>query len=202
MKNKWDERYAQEEYIYGKEPNVYLREKLEQLTVGRILFPAEGEGRNAVYAAKKGWEVEAFDASKEGKKKAEKLAIKNQVTIKYERAKVEDINFQKENFDVIALIYAHFPTDRRSLHQKLSTYLKPGGYLILEAFNKKHVKNQQLNPHAGGPKNIDLLYDLEELKSDFDNFEFLEAANAEINLQEGKNHVGEAAVVRVFGVKK
>lgn len=126
MENKWDERYVQEEYIYGKEPNVYLRQKLEQLTVGKILFPAEGEGRNAIFAAKKGWEVTAFDASKEGKKKAEKLAIKNQVTIDYQRAKIEEISFSKESFDVIALIYAHFPADRQSLHQKLSTYLKPG----------------------------------------------------------------------------
>src|SRR5690625_1080000 len=202
MKNKWDKRYGQEEYIYGEEPNVYFKEKLKKIPIGKILLPAEGEGRNAVYAAEVGWQVDAFDASKEGKKKAERLAAKKQVTINYERSRMEEIAFPKESFDVIALVYAHFPNDRRSLHQKLSAYLKPGGYLILEAFNKEHVKNQQVNPHAGGPKKLDLLYDLEELKGDFDNFEFLEAEDVKVELQEGKNHVGEADVVRIFGIKK
>lgn len=202
MKNKWNQRYAQEEYIYGEIPNVYLKEKLENLTAGRILFPAEGEGRNAVFAAQLGWEVDAFDASIEGKKKAEKLAAKNQVRINYKIANVKEVNFPRERFDVIALIYAHFSTDRRLLHQKLSTFLKPGGYLIFEAFSKQHIKNQQVNPDAGGPKKIDLLYDLEALKSDFDDFEFREAKQVKVNLQEGRNHVGEADVIRLFGIKR
>lgn len=74
MKEIWDERYAQSEYIYGTQPNAWLAEKLKELPVGRILFPAEGEGRNAVYAAALGWESVAFDQSAEGKAKALKLA--------------------------------------------------------------------------------------------------------------------------------
>src|SRR5690625_7249446 len=63
----WNERYAQDEYIYGEEPNEYLRKKLSILSPGKILFPADGEGRNSVYAALKGWDSEAFDISIEGK---------------------------------------------------------------------------------------------------------------------------------------
>jgi len=81
MTEFWNERYAAEEYAYGTEPNIFLKEILEQLTPGKILFPAEGEGRNAVFAAKLGWTVTAFDASTEGKRKAEMLASKNKVQI-------------------------------------------------------------------------------------------------------------------------
>lgn len=80
-KNKWDKRYSSEEFAYGEEPNKYLKQQLDKLKVGTILFPAEGEGRNAVYAALLGWNVFAFDISKEGKKKALQLAKSNNVMI-------------------------------------------------------------------------------------------------------------------------
>ena len=54
MKEVWDERYAEPDYVYGKAPNKYFKEKIDEIQIGEILFPAEGEGRNAVYAAKKG----------------------------------------------------------------------------------------------------------------------------------------------------
>ena len=66
----WDERYANEEFVYGKLPNKYFKEKIVELSVGKALFAAEGEGRNAVYAATLGWEVTAFDQSLSAKKKA------------------------------------------------------------------------------------------------------------------------------------
>jgi hypothetical protein len=75
--DKWNDRYAKSEFAYGEEPNNYLREQLEKLHKGKILFPAEGEGRNAVFAAKLGWTVSAFDISSEGQKKALQLAEKN-----------------------------------------------------------------------------------------------------------------------------
>ena len=53
--SRWNDRYSKDEYAYGEEPNRYLKEQLEKLAVGKILFPAEGEGRNAVFAAKLGW---------------------------------------------------------------------------------------------------------------------------------------------------
>jgi len=67
-KDRWDERYSNEAYAYGELPNDYLKEQLEKANVGKILFPADGEGRNGVFAAKLGWDVSAFD-SKPGLKK-------------------------------------------------------------------------------------------------------------------------------------
>ncbi|HSL87766.1 MAG TPA: hypothetical protein VK870_00530, partial [Ignavibacteriaceae bacterium] len=72
--NFWDERYSAEEYVYGKDPNEFFEEHLSKLNPGRLLLPGEGEGRNAIFAAKLGWQVDANDQSIVAKSKAEKLA--------------------------------------------------------------------------------------------------------------------------------
>ena len=77
----WDARYGEQEFAYGEKPNEYIKKQLENLSPKHILFPAEGEGRNAVYAATLGWEVSAFDLSHEGYRKAISLCMKHQVTI-------------------------------------------------------------------------------------------------------------------------
>lgn len=198
----WNERYAQEEYIYGQEPNEYLKEKLSLLSPGKILFPADGEGRNSVYAAKKGWESEAFDISIEGKFKAELLAQEMDVRIYYTVSDVEHITYPEKSFDALALIYAHFPVSvRTAYHRKLSAYVKNGGALILEAFSKSHSIFQKSNPQVGGPGNPEMLYQLDEIKSDFPDFLFEEAIEEKIRLHEGNHHKGTASVVRLFGRK-
>tara|TARA_X000000950_G_scaffold260222_1_gene329392 strand:+ start:219 stop:527 length:309 start_codon:yes stop_codon:yes gene_type:complete len=84
MKEFWDARYAQETYVYGKEPNNYFKKTLNLLKPGKILLPAEGEGRNAVHAASLGWEVFAYDFSEFAYKKAMKLAREKEVSINYQ----------------------------------------------------------------------------------------------------------------------
>lgn len=203
QKDFWNERYCNEEYIYGTLPNEYLKEKLKDLKAGKILFPAEGEGRNAVYAAVKGWESEAFDQSEEGKKKALSWASENNTDIFYTVSNVENIEFPNSSFDVLAMVYAHFSGElRRTFHRKLSEFLKPGGFLILEGFSKLQQEYQQRDPQSGGPKDTEMLYDLEELKRDFENFDIKEAVVKTIVLSEGDYHKGEASVVRIFAVKK
>lgn len=203
QKNFWNNRYSQEEFTYGKLPNEYLKEKLDTLKSGKILFPAEGEGRNAVYAAVKGWQSEAFDQSEEGEKKALLWASENNTEISYAVSNAENIEYPNSSFDALAMIYAHFPGEsRRAFHRKLSGFLKPGGYLILEGFSKLQQEYQQRNPQSGGPRDYEMLYDLEELKKDFENFEIKEAFVKTIVLNEGDYHKGEASVVRIFAVKK
>lgn len=70
----WDQRYAEDGFVYGPHPNLFFCKELGKLKPGRLLLPGEGEGRNAVYAARRGWEVVAFDQSSEGQRKALALA--------------------------------------------------------------------------------------------------------------------------------
>jgi ubiquinone/menaquinone biosynthesis C-methylase UbiE len=197
MNDFWNERYATQEYAYGVEPNQYFKEQLEKITPGKILFPAEGEGRNAVFAAKLGWQVFAFDPSTEGKRKAEKLAFENGASIDYQIAGYENIQYTPNSFDCIVLIFAHtHPLKRTEIHQKLTSYLKPGGILILEGFSKN-----QISYNSGGPRDIDMLFSKEELQSDFATFSELSVTETNYILDEGLFHQGTASVIRVFGIK-
>lgn len=201
--DRWNERFSKEEFAYGEQPNNFLKEQLEKLSVGTILFPAEGEGRNAVFAAKLGWKVSAFDISIEGKSKACKLAETNKVTIDYKVGELETLNYKAGQFDAIALIYAHFPADIKSLyHKTLAKYLRRNGVIIFEAFSKKHIEYNSKNEKAGGPKDIAALFSIDELKSDFINYEIIELAEKEIELNEGSFHNGKGSVIRFVGKKK
>lgn len=203
MKEFWNQRYSESDFAYGESPNEYFKEKLKTISAGKILFACEGEGRNAVYASKLGWEVYAFDQSEIGKNKAEFLALKKEVTIDYLVSDIENINYEKNYFDVLVLVYAHFPQEkRREYHQKLSVLLKKNGTLIIEGFSKRNIEHQNNNPNVGGPRDINMLYDLEELKSDFESFEFIEAYQTQTELDEGLYHRGEASVIRILGIKK
>lgn len=199
---RWDDRYSNAEFAYGEEPNNYLKEQLEKLNSGTILFPAEGEGRNAVFAAKSGWIAEAFDISTEGKNKALKLAEINNVTINYQVGELESLNYYTEQFDAIALIYAHFPAEIKSdIHKKLHQYLRRGGIVIFEAFSKKHLEYLAKDDKVGGPKDIESLFSIEEIKADFSDYEIIKLEEKEIELNEGTFHNGTGSVIRFVGKK-
>lgn len=200
---RWDDRYSNEAFAYGEEPNNFFRQEIEKLNAGTILFPAEGEGRNAVYAAKLGWTVAAFDISEEGKNKALKLAAANNVSIDYQIGELETLNYQAEQFDAIALIYAHFPAEiKSSIHKMLDKYLRQNGIIIFEAFSKKHLEYIALNDKVGGPKDIESLFSIEEIRADFSNYEIIELVEKEIELNEGLFHNGKGSVIRFVGRKK
>ena len=200
--SRWNERYSSEAFAYGEEPNKYLKEQLIKLPIGSILFPAEGEGRNAVFAAKLGWNVSAFDISNEGKNKAIKLAQKNNVTINYKVGELEKMDFENQQFDAIALIYAHFPANIKSIyHKKLDSYLKKNGIIIFEAFSKKNIDYVTANEKVGGPKDIESLFSIDEIKLDFPNYTIIELVEQDIELNEGHYHNGTGSVIRFVGRK-
>ena len=203
MRDFWNKRYGETIFAYGENPNVYFADKIPSISVSKILFPCEGEGRNAVYAAQLGCEVHAFDLSESAKKKAETLVQKYKVNIDYVVSEVEKIDYPTESFDALVLIFAHFPAEKRKeYHQKLIGLLKKDGILILEGFSKNHQKHQNENPQAGGPNNPEMLFDLEDLKTDFTTCEFVEAYETDVELNEGLYHIGKASVVRIMAIKK
>lgn len=202
-KNMWNERYGDKHYAYGTAPNVFFKEWLLKFAPGSILMPADGEGRNGVFAAMLGWDVTSLDLSAEGKVKALKLAADNHVAMKYLVGDLEQLEFVEESFEAIGLIYAHFAAEKKAvLHQKLDKYLKPGGVIIFEAFSKGHMLLVQLNPKVGGPRDIDMLFSKAELMADFVNYDLLLLEEQEVLLQEGKYHKGKGAVVRFVGRKR
>jgi SAM-dependent methyltransferase len=197
MNSFWDIRYSTINHVYGREPNSFFASHLKKLAPGRILLPGEGEGRNAVYAAARGWTVEAFDQSGVAKEKALKLAAEKGVQISYSVCLLEEFQFKPNHYDVAGLIFLHADTpSRQYLHRKVYESLKPGGVLLLEAFHK-----EQLNNDTGGPKSLDLLFNEKELSVDFAPFETQLLEKRVIALNEGAFHQGEATVIRYIGKK-
>jgi SAM-dependent methyltransferase len=196
-KQFWDDRYSSGNYIYGTQPNRFFKNQLDELEPGHLLLPAEGEGRNAIYAAREGWKVDAFDISKKGRKKALELAKRNHVAINYTISKYNEFEIETEAYDAIALVYAHLhKSKRKDIHKTLIEGLKPGGHLILEAFSK-----EQLGNDSGGPQDLDMLYDLDELRKDFEDLQIKHADSTEIELKEGMHHEGTANVIRILAMK-
>jgi SAM-dependent methyltransferase len=198
MNNFWDERYGREEYVYGEEPNVFFADQIRPLKPASILFPCEGEGRNAIYAATHGWDVTAFDGSQAGREKALALAKKKGVDIKYTIDDAATITFPDESFDVVVFSYAHLPpVVRKRFNKCVIGWLKPGGRVIMEVFGKG-----QLQYKSGGPKDIEMLYSEDVLKTDFADLDIELLQDTVIELHEGSFHEGPANVVRFVGIKK
>lgn len=184
--------------MYGEAPNAFLAEQLAKLTPGRILFPAEGQGRNALYAARQGWTVEAFDYSEVGRAQALAKAEAQGVALTYRLESHEAFTAPEATYDAVALIFAHMaPALRPAVHAKLAGCLKPGGALLLQGFHKR-----QLPLDSGGPKNEAMLFSLDELRSDFEAWLQVDHLQAKrVQLDEGPYHQGEAEVVEMVAYR-
>lgn len=194
MQQFWDQRYAENETVYGTEPNKFFKLFIDLHKPGSILLPAEGEGRNAVYAASKGWQVDAFDFSQVAKEKALDFAKGERVSVNYEVKNITDFKANKQ-YDAVALVYVHLPGAlRNKFHQEIYNSIKPGGFLVLEAFAK-----EQVHFESGGPRDEKLLYDAPSICSDFPFLHMMSCEQKEIILNEGDYHKGKAAVLRMIG---
>lgn len=194
MKEMWDARYLDKKYVYGMQANAFFKAQIEKLKPGRLLLPAEGEGRNAVYSASLGWEVTAFDFSAQARVKALELSRERNQKITYKVHGIEEADYEKASFDMLALVYAH-SANRKENHRRLLNFLKPGGLVLLEAFSKA-----QLSHNTGGPKHLDMLYSIEELKDDFSGLSELKIWEEDVELDEGELHQGKASVIRLIGI--
>lgn len=188
----WDERFRNEDMVYGHGPNAFFEAQLAKLSLGRILLPGDGEGRNATHAAEQGWSVRSFDASAVGVEKSLALARQKKVHIEAELGDAADWE-PNEAFDVVALCYLHLPEDLRPLfHRRAAQWLKPGGTLILEGFGPGQLAFQ-----SGGPKALSMLFTTEMLASDFAGLNPSMLTTEEVVLDEGPYHQGTAEVTRV-----
>jgi 2-polyprenyl-3-methyl-5-hydroxy-6-metoxy-1,4-benzoquinol methylase len=196
-KEYWNNRYKTNESVYGHQPNRFFKEQLLKLKPGKLLLPAEGEGRNALFAASIGWNVIAFDFSVEARNKALAAAALNHLTIDYTIQDFGEIKLPEQTYDAIGIIYVHQqPALRKAFHQQCVKALKSGGVLIFEAFSK-----EQINNTSGGPKDMSMLHSIETLLEDFEGLHISHGKTEDIFLNEGEFHSGRAAVVRLVATK-
>jgi len=192
----WDERFAGEGYVYGTRPNAWLASMAGRLRAGsRILSLGEGEGRNAVWLAQQGHQVEAVDGSAVGLAKAQRLAAERGVELATRVADLATYRPEPASWDAVVLIFVHLPPSlRAAVHAGAEAALVPGGRLVIEAFTPR-----QLAFGSGGPRQPELLYEVSTLRSDFPSVTWEELGEEEIDLDEGPLHRGRAAVVHGLG---
>lgn len=191
--NSWDERYSTTHYVYGTEPNDFLRQMATTLPAGPVLCLAEGEGRNAVSLAQRGHRVTALDASATGLAKAEALAAARGVALTTQVADLSEYTIAPGAWAGIVSIWAHLPPRvRKWVHAQVVAGLVPGGVFVLEAYTPA-----QLAFGTGGPKDPSLCMTLAALRSELDGLEFVVGRECERDVIEGSGHTGRASVVQV-----
>jgi SAM-dependent methyltransferase len=195
----WDEKYGAPGHYYGTEPNDFLRERHAVIPAGgQVLCLAEGEGRNAVFLAQQGFEVVAVDQSSVGLRKAEALAAERGVRIETVMADLAAYRIAPGHWDGIVSIWCHLPQPLRAdVHRQVVAGLRSGGAFLLEAYTPA-----QLNYGTGGPKSIDLLPTLADVRAELDGLDFVHAVEREREVHEGQGHFGLSAVVDIVAVKR
>lgn len=196
--NHWNARFQTENYVYGKEPNVFLKEFQNKLNVtGNALAIAEGEGRNAVYLAEQGLDVTAWDYAESGLAKTNKLSEERNVVVSTELVDLHEANWSEDKWDEIVCIFGHFPTElRKKTLQGVKDAIKPGGYFLTEVYS-----HYQIPYKSGGPQNLDFLYKPEEFMEVFADWRIVHFFMGEVDRQEGELHNGVSHVIQFVGQK-
>lgn len=192
----WDERYSEDGYAYGTEPNDFVREHAHRIPTGPVLCVAEGEGRNAVYLAGLGHAVTAVDASAVGMRKAAALARARGLSVNTVVADLADFTVEPGAWTGVVSVFAHVsPPLRVKLHRSLVSGLRPGGVLILEAYTPDQIGRGTGGPPVPGP-----MMTLEGLRTELAGLDLVIGREIVREVHEGRYHTGEAAVVQVVGV--
>jgi 2-polyprenyl-3-methyl-5-hydroxy-6-metoxy-1,4-benzoquinol methylase len=196
----WNKRFATEDFIFGTEPNTWLREHAGVWQLGqRVLCVADGEGRNSVWLARQGLVVDAFDIADLGVAKARRLAAAQGVDVHYSVADCDGFDYGSARYDGVAAIFVQFadPAMRARMFDHIQRCLKPGGVLVLQGYTP-----QQLVYKTGGPPFVEHLYTEALLRESFAGFELLQLREYEAELTEGSQHKGRSALIGLVARKR
>lgn len=191
--HRWDERYAQQGYLFGEQPNAFLaRQKHRLQSRVRALAVADGEGRNGVWMAEQGLEVVSVDGSSIAQDKARVLARRREVELTFELADLSTWSWPEEAFDVVAGIFIQFagPELRSQMFEAMRKALRPGGLLLLEGY-----RPEQLAFGTGGPSAAENLYTEVMLRDAFSDMQILELTAYDAVVSEGSGHEGMSALI-------
>ncbi|WP_429841642.1 class I SAM-dependent methyltransferase [Brevibacillus sp. FIR094] len=194
MGNIWNERFHSEEYYYGEEPNVFIQQQAFRLEQDqKVIAFAEGEGRNAVFLAKRNHEVTAIDYAESGLQKTKKLARKHGVDVHTQKIDLLEEEVPPEEYDAAIIIDGHFYKDAQTLVlNKMKKAIKPKGILMLEVFSKEQVKYG-----TGGPPELEMLYDPKDILAWCEGHEVIHFFYGEQERVAGKAYNGLAHVIQL-----
>jgi SAM-dependent methyltransferase len=194
----WDEKFTNNAFTYGKEPNDFLVSVADRIPAGgKVLTLCEGEGRNGVYLAGLGHRVFAVDGSAVGLNHARELAAERGVNIETQVSDLADYEIEPDSWDAVVMIFGHLPLAlRKRVNSKIVNGLRSGGVLIIEGYTPR-----QLAYNTGGPKDVNMLYEPEVVKTELEGLKFEIAREIEREIIEGPGHTGVGAVFQLLGRK-
>lgn len=195
----WNQRFAGDDFIFGIEPNDYLRAHAARLARGsQVLCVADGEGRNSVWLARQGLQVQAFDIAEVGVAKARRLAAEAGVHVDYRVADCDGWAWPEQAYDAVVAIFVQFadPPMRERLFANMVRSLRRGGLLVLQGYTPR-----QLEYRTGGPPILSHLYTEEMLRKAFAALEIVELRAYEADLAEGTQHSGRSALIGLVARK-
>ena len=196
----WNRRFEGDNYLFGIEPNAWLREHAGVWHPGqRVLCVADGEGRNSVWLALQGLAVDAFDIAEGGVAKARRLAAEQGAHVNYAVADCDELEWPEAVYDGVAAIFVQFaePAVRARLFANIQRCLKSGGTLVLQGYTPK-----QLEYKTGGPPLASHLYTPELLCEAFTQLQILELREYEAEVAEGTGHLGHSALIGMVARKR
>jgi cyclopropane fatty-acyl-phospholipid synthase-like methyltransferase len=198
MGNSWHARFGSEHYVYGEEPNQFIKENSYRLKKGsKIAAFAEGEGRNAVYLARQGHEVTAYDYAENGLNKTNALADRYNVKVTTELKDLIHDTVPREEFDAAIMVFGHFDkNEQKSVFEKLVSTVKDGGTILLEVYSENQVRYG-----TGGPKTVEMLYDPLDVLGWIKGYKTFHFFYGEQERVEGELHTGTGHVIQVI-IKK
>lgn len=193
----WDERYAEEGFAFGTDPNDFLREVVDELPVGRTLCIGDGEGRNGVFLARQGHRVVTVDLSPVGVVKARRLAADRGVELDARVADLDGFDLGTESWDCIVSVFCHLPPAlRRTVHSAVPVALTAGGCFVFEAYRSANIGRG-----VGGPQNAEMTVELEDVLADLgaaSGLEIVIGREVERDIVEGRYHNGRSATTQVL----
>jgi SAM-dependent methyltransferase len=193
---RWNQRYAGDDYLFGTTPNRFLVEASTQLPTGaRVLCVADGEGRNSVWLAAQGFAVDAFDPSPVAVDKARRLAGANGVSPAFVVAGLDEWEWPAGAYDAVAAIFVQFapPAMRRRMFGLVFEALRPGGRFVLVGY-----QDRQLQYGTGGPSVLDQLYTEPQLREELSAFAIERLDVYDAPVEEGPGHSGMSALIDVI----
>ena len=189
----WDERFSIKDYLFGAEPaQALVNLEHHLIPQGDTLVIADGEGRNSVYLASKGFRVTASDSSVVANIKAKALAASLNVEVNYKVEDFFDINWSAKQYDNIVGIFFQFvpPEKITEVLISLRAATKKGGTLLIHGYTP-----QQIELATGGPKDASLMYTKELFEDVFETVEVLVNKEYQMHLNEGSGHKGLSALI-------
>ncbi|HEU4566663.1 MAG TPA: class I SAM-dependent methyltransferase [Marmoricola sp.] len=157
----WDERYAAGELVWSAGPNQFVEEALADLPPGRAVDLAAGEGRNAIWLARRGWQVTAVDFSRIGLEKGRRVA--GDVEIEWVCADATTWS-APEPVDLVVIAYLQLPAAERAAAVRHGfDALRPGGTFFLVAHDSTNIAEG-----SGGPQDPSVLYTAGDVLADLD----------------------------------